>query len=69
MTFSANDDAMSEFADGDFELSDSGNGGDIFKSIRATENSKLSNQKQVRYNILFIEDYHSLLSFYRPLPF
>lgn len=48
MTFSANDDAMSEFADGDFEVSDSGNGGDIFKSIRATENSKLSNQKQVQ---------------------
>ena len=48
MTFSGNDDAMSEFADGDFDVFDAGNSsGDIFKAIRATENSKLSNQKQV----------------------
>ena len=47
MTFSANDDAMSEFAADDFEVSDAGANGDIFQTIRATENSKLSNQKQV----------------------
>lgn len=38
---------MSEFPAGDFEVSDSGANGDIFLTIRATENSKLSNQKQV----------------------
>lgn len=49
MTFSANDDSMSEFAVDDFEVSDAGTtGGDIFGPIRATENSKLSNQKQVK---------------------
>lgn len=49
MTFSANDEGMSEFADDDFNVSDSGNfNGDIFQSIRATENSKLANQKQVK---------------------
>ena len=47
MTFSATEDAMSEFPAGDYEVSDSGANGDIFRTIRATENSKLSNQKQV----------------------
>lgn len=57
MTFSEKD--MSEFADGDFENisegfgNDDASSSDIFKSIRATENSKLNNQKQVqRYSFV-----------------
>ena len=52
MTFSVNDDAMSEFAAGDFDVSDCETNGDIFGSIRSTENSKLSNQKQVNFGFL-----------------
>lgn len=53
MTFSVHNDAMSEFADGDFEVSDSFSG-DIFQSIRATENSKLNNQKQVKLSLCIL---------------
>ena len=47
MTFSEN--GMSEFADGEFQNfpEDANIEGEIFKTIRGTENSKLANQKQV----------------------